>query len=116
VIPAAEKAIETGHADDLARLLTDTVRHEVTHRLQQVTQLKRHAGGTVAEARAYVQAMLGLQVWRTRCTGLSCPGSTGSWAPRFGEARLAHGAISTISVGAKDRISQPSSVTTTFCS
>jgi hypothetical protein len=63
VIPAAEKAIETGHADDLVRLLTDTVRHEVTHRLQQVTQLKRHAGGTVAEARAYVQAMLGLQGW-----------------------------------------------------
>lgn len=63
VIPAAEKAIETGSPDELLKLLTDTVQAEVKKRFDRVMHLKRHAAGPVDEAREYVEAMLGLQVW-----------------------------------------------------
>lgn len=63
VIPAAEKAIETGSAGELINLLCDTVREEVKHRFDRVMHLKKHAEGSVDEAREYVGAMLGLQVW-----------------------------------------------------
>jgi hypothetical protein len=63
VIPLAEKAIETGSPDALVNLLTDTVRHQVKHRLERVKHLRAHAGHDVAKAREYVEAMLGLQVY-----------------------------------------------------
>ncbi|HZD17639.1 MAG TPA: DUF6448 family protein [Actinomycetota bacterium] len=63
VIPAAERAIESGSPDELSTLLIDELRHEVKHRFDEVMVLQRHAGGPVPEARAYVEAMLGLQVW-----------------------------------------------------
>ncbi len=63
VIPLAEKAIDSGNPDDLVKMLTDTVRDEVGKRFDRVTRLKRHAGGPVDQAREYVEAMLGLQVW-----------------------------------------------------
>lgn len=63
VIPAAERAIRTGSADELVRVLTDVVAEQVKTRLEQVMALEAHEHGSVAAARAYVQAMLGLQVW-----------------------------------------------------
>lgn len=63
VIPVAERAIESGSPDELIALLTDRVSEEVRHRLAQVQELKAHADGDLAANRAYVQAMLGLQVW-----------------------------------------------------
>ncbi len=63
VIPIAEKAIETGSADELADMLCNTVRHEVKHRFDHMMHLKKHADLGVDEAREYVEAMLGLQVW-----------------------------------------------------
>jgi hypothetical protein len=63
VIPVAERAIETGAADQLVQLLTDTVCAEVLARFERVMALKGHERGPVAEAREYVEAMLGLQVW-----------------------------------------------------
>ncbi len=63
VIPLAEKAIETGNPDDLVKALTDTVRDEARKRFDRVMKLKHHAEGPVDEAREYVEAMLGLQVW-----------------------------------------------------
>lgn len=66
VIPVAERAIETGDPAELIGTLTDRVAGEVRARLGQVTELKRKAaapGATVADQRAYVSAMLGLQVW-----------------------------------------------------
>ncbi len=47
VVPVAERAIETGSPEALATLLAGTV----------------DAGRSVADARAYVEAMLGLQVY-----------------------------------------------------
>lgn len=63
VIPVAEKAIATGSADPLIRLLTDTLRHEVQHRFEHVLHLRAHKPEDVAKAREYVEAMLGLEVY-----------------------------------------------------
>lgn len=63
VIPVAEKAIETGSPDALLDLLTDMVRSEVKRRFEHMMHLKAHAEEGVDEARAYVEAMLGLQVY-----------------------------------------------------
>lgn len=63
VIPEAEKAIETGDPAGLVTVLTGVVQEEVHKRLHAVMHLKRHADVSVDDARAYVGAMLGLQVW-----------------------------------------------------
>lgn len=63
VIPVAEKAIETGSADALEQVLCDLVQAEVRRRFHAMQHLKSHAGEGVEQARAYVEAMLGLQVW-----------------------------------------------------
>jgi hypothetical protein len=63
VIPVAEKAIETGSADELIVVLSDYLTDEVKHRFDKVMALRKHAGGPVPKAREYVEAMLGLEVW-----------------------------------------------------
>jgi hypothetical protein len=79
VIPVAEQAIESGSPDELINVLTDMLREEVTHRFQQMMQLKQHAHESVNDAREYVEAMLGLQVW-----------SHSIYEGLHGEAHLAH--------------------------
>jgi hypothetical protein len=63
VIPVAEKAIASGSPDDLIGVLTDTLKHEVRHRFAHMQHLRDYPPGDVARARAYVEAMLGLQVY-----------------------------------------------------
>ena len=63
VIPVAEEALETGSPDDLTELLTSRVRDEVRARFARVMELKAKANGDIDANRAYVEAMLGLQVW-----------------------------------------------------
>ncbi|AFM16857.1 hypothetical protein Mycch_2074 [Mycolicibacterium chubuense NBB4] len=63
VIPVAERALETESADEVVELLSATVRREATQRHEHAMELKRHATEGVAEAREYVEAMLGFQVW-----------------------------------------------------
>jgi hypothetical protein len=63
VVPVAERAIESGSPDELIRVLTDKVRDEVIERFGQAMTRKAHADHGVAAARAYVEAMLGLEVW-----------------------------------------------------
>jgi len=63
VIPAAERALETGSVVDLVDVLCAAVRREVERRHGQAMALKQHAGNGVAEAREYVESALGLQVW-----------------------------------------------------
>jgi hypothetical protein len=63
VIPAAERALESGSTDDLIDVLCMNVRDQVTRRHQHAMALKTHAEDSVEDARAYVEAMLGLQVW-----------------------------------------------------
>ena len=63
VIPIAEKAIESGNAEDLEAMLVATVREELADRFEHMRHLHHRADRSVDEARSYVQAMLGLQVW-----------------------------------------------------
>jgi hypothetical protein len=63
VIPAAEQALETGSVDELVEVLCAAVRGEVERRHRHATARKRYAGEGVAEAREYIEALLGLQVW-----------------------------------------------------
>lgn len=63
VIPAAERAIETGAADELVRVLCDLVEQRATSQLRAVIELKERANGDIEANREYVSAMLGLQVW-----------------------------------------------------
>jgi hypothetical protein len=63
VIPAAERALETEASGELVDVLCQTIRTQVQHRHEQATALKAHASEGVVAARAYVGAMLGLQVW-----------------------------------------------------
>ena len=63
VIPVAERALHTGSADELIHVLTEVVADQVKFRLDRAIALKQHEHGSVATAREYVEAMLGLQVW-----------------------------------------------------
>ncbi|MFI6657152.1 DUF6448 family protein [Streptomyces sp. NPDC050523] len=63
VIPAAERALETGSPDELTGLLCEIVREQVHERHGHAMALQKHAADGVPAARAHVQAGLGLQVW-----------------------------------------------------
>ncbi|MGW2702763.1 DUF6448 family protein [Streptomyces sp. NPDC001340] len=63
VIPAAERALAAGSADELTQLLCGMVREEVDTRHGHAMALKEHASDGVAAAREYIEASLGLQVW-----------------------------------------------------
>jgi hypothetical protein len=63
VIPVAERALRTGSADELIHVLTEVVADQTKTRLDQAMARKQHQHGSVASAREYVEAMLGLQVW-----------------------------------------------------
>jgi hypothetical protein len=63
VIPAAERALQTESPAELVDVLCRTVRMQVEQRHEHAMTLKAHASDGVVAARAYVEAMLGLQVW-----------------------------------------------------
>lgn len=63
VIPVAEGALESGSVLHLVDVLCDAVRSEAERRHARAMALKVHADESVEDARAYVEAMLGLQVW-----------------------------------------------------
>jgi hypothetical protein len=62
VIPAAERAIEMGSPGGLLPMLGDTLNEEVKARFDRVMEFRTRQQ-TVAQAREYVGAMLGLEVW-----------------------------------------------------
>jgi len=63
VIPVAERAIEAGSPDELVKALTDIVRTETLKRFRRMNELQKHVDDSLDDAREYVEAMLGLQVW-----------------------------------------------------
>ena len=63
MIPAAERALESGSPQPLSDVLCGIVQQQIGERHGYAMRLKEHAGEGVAEARRYVEAMLGLQVW-----------------------------------------------------
>ena len=70
VIPVAERAIETGSPDELVALMTSRVEEEVRERFRHVMELKAATNGNLKANRAYVEAMLDLQVWSHALYGM----------------------------------------------
>lgn len=63
VIPLAERAIATGIPGPVTDYLTEALRHELKHRLDEVNALGQAKGRSVPATRAWVEAMLGFQVY-----------------------------------------------------
>jgi hypothetical protein len=63
VIPLAERAIETGSAAEVAQYLTGVLHDELKHRLEKVNTLATAKDQGLSDARAYVEAMLGFEVY-----------------------------------------------------
>jgi hypothetical protein len=63
VVPVAERAVDSGSPDALIQLLTEKVKRETVERFQRAIALKQRADDSVASAREYVEALLGLEVW-----------------------------------------------------
>lgn len=63
VIPLAEEAIEKGDAGALVAQLCAVVEEAVAEKFREVMRLREAADGPVAEARRYVEAMLGFEVY-----------------------------------------------------
>lgn len=62
-IPLAERALQDGSADELADFLSGVLRGQLTERLEHVRDLAAQRGRSVADARRYVEAMLGFEVY-----------------------------------------------------
>ena len=63
VIPLAERAVATGSSEQVADFLSGVLRDELKHRLDEVSALAARKDESVADARAWVEAMLGFQVY-----------------------------------------------------
>ena len=63
VIPLAERAVETGSSDAVAEYLTSVLSEELKRRLEKVSALAGAKDHSVPEGRAYVEAMLGFEVY-----------------------------------------------------
>lgn len=63
VIPLAERAVETGSSDEVGTFLTEVLRSELRQRLELVNTLKATRNRSIDDARRYVEAMLGFEVY-----------------------------------------------------
>lgn len=63
IIPIAEKAIQSDNAAALEEVLVAAVREQLAERFHHLRHLRAGADRGPDDARSYVQAMLGLQVW-----------------------------------------------------
>jgi hypothetical protein len=63
VIPLAERAVLTGSADEVGEFLARELTEEVKRRLAQVHSLAVARERSVGDARRYVEAMLGFEVY-----------------------------------------------------
>jgi len=63
VIPIAEEAVATGSSERLTIYLTRVLQDELSKRLSEVSALAATKDRSVADARRYVEAMLGFEVY-----------------------------------------------------
>ena len=63
VIPLAESAVETGSAEPVMDFLSDELKRQLRRRLDEVTTRAAGKGRSVQDARRYVEAMLGFEVY-----------------------------------------------------
>jgi hypothetical protein len=62
-LPLAERAIETGSCTQLADFLSGVLHEQLEHRLERVGALAASRDRSVSDARRYVEAMLGFEVY-----------------------------------------------------
>jgi hypothetical protein len=62
-IPLAERAVESGSADEVATFLTSELRQELTDRLARVQRLAATKEDSLEQNREFVEAMLGFEVY-----------------------------------------------------
>ena len=55
-VEAADKALESGSADNLLKLMTETVVHGVREHYERASALKKHAGHSVEAGREFAEA------------------------------------------------------------
>jgi Family of unknown function (DUF6448) len=63
VIPLAESAVETGSAEPVVDFLSEELEGQLRRRLDEVNMLAAAKGRSVQDARDYVEAMLGFEVY-----------------------------------------------------
>lgn len=63
VLPLAEKAVETGDVEPVYEVLAAKLREQLERRLHRVGELAAAKDHSVGDARAWVEAMLGFQVY-----------------------------------------------------
>ena len=63
VLPLAEQAVATGDVQPVYELLAAELRHQLERRLGRVGELAAAKDRSVADARAWVEAMLGFEVY-----------------------------------------------------
>ncbi len=63
VVPRAEKAIETGNANEVIDFITHTVQQELQEKFGHAMALKKYNENDVDAAREYVEAMLGFELY-----------------------------------------------------
>ena len=78
VIPLAESAVETGSAEPVVDFLSEELEGQLRRRLDEVSMLAAGKGRSVQDARHYVEAMLGFEVYCHRLyQGLQAPAHHG---------------------------------------
>lgn len=85
-IPLAERAIRTGSPNQVADFLAQELRDELKYRLEHVNTLAVMKDRSVEDARRYVEAMLGFEVYTHRI--LQALRATAHGSPQ--DADLAH--------------------------
>jgi hypothetical protein len=63
VIPLAEAAVQSGTAEAVSNFLSDELNGQLSRRLDEVNVLAARKGRSVQDARRYVEAMLGFEVY-----------------------------------------------------
>jgi Family of unknown function (DUF6448) len=75
VIPLAKTAVETGSAEPVMDFLSDEPKGQLRRRLDEVTRLAAGKGRSVQDARRWVEAMLGFEVYCHRLSGAAVAGT-----------------------------------------
>ena len=66
IIPIAERAAHALKSEELVEALTAELRRQIEHRIDELRDLKARRRGSLIDARRYVSAVLGLQVYSHR--------------------------------------------------
>jgi len=97
-IPLAERAVETGSADQVADVLAGLLRDELERRLARVSALAVTKDRSLGDGRRYVEAMLGFEVFAHRIyetiSGSAGHGEGGEPVSRRGSIRVSTAAPS----------------------